>query len=124
MVKNSEELALMRVSGRLLASVFEMLDELDLIGMSTLAVNDLVERFITVDLGARPASKGQYDFKYVLNCSINHVVCHGVPDLDEIISDGDIINLGITLEKNGFIADSSKTYLESSKNPLVLRSAL
>lgn len=117
MVKTSEELALMRESGRLLASVFEMLDGQQLAGMSTLAVNDLVERFITMDLGARPASKGQYGFAYVLNCSINHVVCHGVPDADEIIRDGDIINLDITLEKNGFIADSSKTYLVGNPRP-------
>ena len=121
MVKNSQELALMRVSGKLLASVFEMLDELDLIGMSTLMINDLVERFITINLGARPASKGQYGFKYVLNCSINHVVCHGVPDPDEIIRDGDIINLDITLEKNGFIADSSKTYLVGHVPPAARR---
>lgn len=111
MVKTPDEIALMRESGRLLASVFEMLDRQQLAGKSTLAVNDLVERFIIDDLGARPASKGQYGFAYVLNCSINHVVCHGVPSADEIIRDGDIINLDITLEKNGFIADSSKTYL-------------
>ncbi len=55
MVKTPDELALMRVSGRLLASVFEMLDEQDLDGMSTLQINDLVEHFITVDLAARPA---------------------------------------------------------------------
>src|SRR3546814_4014910 len=79
--------------------------------MSTLQVNDLVERFITVEFAARPASKGQYGFKFVLNSSINHVVCHGGPDADEIVRDGDIINPDITLEKNGFIADSSKTYL-------------
>ena len=111
MVKTPSEIALMRISGKLLASVFEMLDQQDLAGMSTLQVNDLVDRFITEDLGARPASKGQYGFKFVLNCSINHVVCHGVPSSDEIIRDGDIINLDITLEKNGFIADSSKTYM-------------
>jgi len=111
MVKTPDELALMRISGQLLASVFEMLDGQDLAGMSTMAVNDLVDHFITVDLAARPASKGQYGFKYVLNCSINHVVCHGVPDADAVIRDGDIINLDITLEKNGFIADSSKTYI-------------
>ncbi|MEA1085900.1 type I methionyl aminopeptidase [Sphingomonas sp. CD22] len=111
MVKTPDELALMRIAGRLLASVFEMLDAQDLAGMSTLQINDMVERFITVDLAARPASKGQYGFRFVLNCSINQVVCHGVPDADEIVRDGDIINLDITLEKNGFIADSSKTYL-------------
>jgi methionyl aminopeptidase len=121
MVKTSDELSLMRVSGRLLASVFEMLDRQDLDGMSTLQINDLVERFITVDLAARPASKGQYGFKFVLNCSINHVVCHGVPDPDQIVRDGDIINLDITLEKNGFIADSSKTYLVGNVSPAAKR---
>jgi methionyl aminopeptidase len=120
-VKTPDEIALMRISGRLLASVFEMLDRQELAGMSTLAVNDLVERFITEDLGARPASKGQYGFKFVLNCSINEVVCHGVPDADTIIRDGDIINLDITLEKNGFIADSSKTYMVGTVAPAARR---
>jgi methionyl aminopeptidase len=121
MVKTPDELALMRLSGKLLASVFEMLDGQDLAGLSTLQVNDLVERFITVDCAARPASKGQYGFQYVLNCSINHVVCHGVPSERDIIRDGDIINLDITLEKNGFIADSSKTYLVGSAPPAARR---
>ena len=121
MVKTSDELALMRISGKLLASVFEMLDTQNLDGLSTMKVNDLVDRFITVDLAARPASKGQYGFKYVLNCSINHVVCHGVPDAGEIIRDGDIINLDITLEKNGFIADSSKTYVVGNVPPATKR---
>ncbi|MDF0486580.1 type I methionyl aminopeptidase [Sphingomonas sp. H39-1-10] len=121
MVKTPDELALMRISGKLLASVFEMLDGQTLAGLSTMQVNDMVDRFITVDLAARPASKGQYGFKYVLNCSINHVVCHGVPDPDEIIRDGDIINLDITLEKNGFIADSSKTYLVGDPPPAARR---
>ncbi len=121
MVKTTEELALMRESGRLLAQVFEMLDAQDLAGLSTLAVNDMVERYITVDLAARPASKGQYGFKFVLNCSINEIVCHGVPDADTIIRDGDIINLDITLEKNGFIADSSKTYMVGTPPPAARR---
>lgn len=117
MVKTPEELALMRISGCLLASVFEMLDGLDLAGLSTLAVNDRVEHFITRDLAARPASKGQYGFAYVLNSSINAVVCHGVPSADDVIRDGDIVNFDITLEKNGFIADSSKTYMVGEVGP-------
>ncbi len=121
MVKTPDELALMRVSGRLLATVFEMLDGLDMAGLSTMQVNDLVDRFITDDLSARPASKGQYGFAYVLNCSINHVVCHGVPDPGEIIRAGDIINLDITLEKDGFIADSSKTYIVGDVPPATRR---
>ncbi|KQM85613.1 methionine aminopeptidase [Sphingomonas sp. Leaf23] len=121
MVKSPAELDLMRVSGRLLASVFEMLDRQPLAGMSTLAINDLVERFIVDDCAARPASKGQYGFAYVLNSSINDVVCHGVPDAAAIVRDGDIVNLDITLEKDGFIADSSKTYLVGSVSPQARR---
>lgn len=111
MTKTPEEIELMAESGRLLASVFTHLDGMTLAGMSTLAINDEVERFIVQDLKARPASKGQYDYGFVLNCSRNEVVCHGVPSADEILRDGDILNLDVTLEKNGFIADSSKTYL-------------
>lgn len=117
MVKTTEEVALMRVSGRLLASAFEMLDTLEMAGMSTMQINDLVERFIREDCAARPASKGQYGYEYVLNCSINEVVCHGVPSDDVIVQDGDIINLDITLEKGGFIADSSKTYIVGDAPP-------
>ena len=101
----------MAESGRLLASVFTHLDGLTLGGMSTLEINDRVEAFIVDELQARPASKGQYGYGFVLNSSRNAVVCHGVPSRDEILMDGDIVNLDITLEKNGFIADSSKTYL-------------
>ncbi len=101
----------MAEAGRLLASVFVHLDGLPLAGMTTLEINDRVEAFIVDRLGARPASKGQYGYGFVLNSSRNQVVCHGVPSRDEVLNDGDIVNLDITLEKDGFIADSSKTYL-------------
>ena len=111
MSKSPEEIALMAESGRLLAEVFGQLDRLALAGMSTMAVNDLVERYIVGQLKARPASKGQYGYTFALNSSRNNVVCHGVPSAGEILRDGDIVNFDITLEKNGYIADSSKTYL-------------
>lgn len=111
MIKRPEEIALMAESGRLLASVFTYLDGLDLLGMSTLQVNDLVDNFIVHELKARPASKGQYGFAHSLNSSRNAVVCHGVPSASEFLQDGDLVNFDITLEKNGYIADSSKTYL-------------
>jgi methionyl aminopeptidase len=120
-VKSPAELELMRASGRLLASVFEMLDRRNFAGMSTMAINGMVERFIVEDCAARPASKGQYGFAYVLNSSINDVVCHGVPDAAAIVRDGDIINLDITLEKDGFIADSSKTYMIGTVTPQARR---
>ncbi|HGN0867062.1 methionyl aminopeptidase [Providencia alcalifaciens] len=117
-IKNVEEIELMRESGRLLASVFKMLDEFIVPGISTMAINDKVESYIVNELQARPASKGQYGYQYVLNTSINEVVCHGVPKVDEILKPKDIINVDITLEKNGFIADSSKMYVMPEASPL------
>jgi methionyl aminopeptidase len=110
-IKRPDELALMAESGRLLAQVFHALDQLPLQGRSTLELNDFVERMIVEDLDARPASKGQYGFPFVLNASIDDVVCHGVPSADDVLRSGQIVNLDITLEKNGYIADSSTTYL-------------
>lgn len=111
MTKRPEEIALLAESGRLLAQVFERIDQLSLEGMSTMQVNQLVDGFIVHELDARPASKGQYGYAYALNASRNNVVCHGVPSTSDILRSGDIVNFDITLEKNGYIADSSKTYL-------------
>lgn len=117
MIKTAEEIALMAESGRLLAEVFHRLDELQLVGMSTMQVNNLVEDFIVLNQQARPASKGQYGYAYAINASRNQVVCHGVPSDSEILQSGDIVNFDITLEKNGYIADSSKTYLVGEVSP-------
>ncbi|QWT21913.1 type I methionyl aminopeptidase [Bacillus sp. NP157] len=111
MIKDAAELAVMAEAGRLLAEVFHRLDQLPLEGRSTLELNDLVERMIVDDLHSRPASKGQYGFPFVLNASIDNVVCHGVPAAGDVLRNGQIVNLDITLEKNGYIADSSTTYM-------------
>jgi methionyl aminopeptidase len=120
-IKRPDELALMAESGRLLASVFTMLDSVPLIGVTTLDINDKVERFIVDQLKARPASKGQYGYGFALNASVNQVVCHGVPSASDVLRDGDIVNFDITLEKNGYIADSSKTYLVGHPHPAAQR---
>lgn len=121
MIKQPQELALMAEAGRLLASVFDMLDKTPLEGVSTLEINGKVERFIIEDLQSRPASKGQYGYGFVLNSSVNHVVCHGVPSQTDVLKSGDIVNFDITLEKNGYIADSSKTYCVGEVNAAAKR---
>ncbi|WP_292019358.1 MULTISPECIES: type I methionyl aminopeptidase [unclassified Brevundimonas] len=121
MTKTPQEIELMAASGRLLASVFTHLDAMALEGMTTLEIDARVETFIVDVLKARPASKGQYGYGFVLNSSINQVVCHGVPSADDVLKSGDIVNLDITLEKDGFIADSSKTYLIGSVGPQARR---
>lgn len=121
MTKRPEEVGLLAESGRLLASVFALLDRTPLVGRSTLEIDAMVERFIVDDLQARPASKGQYGYGYVLNASVNDVVCHGMPSSTAVLRDGDIVNFDITLEKNGYIADSSKTYLVGEVDPAARR---
>ena len=120
-LKNAAELEIMRESGRLLASVFDYLDEKITVGISTMDINDLAERYIVDQLGARPASKGQYGYQYALNTSVNNVVCHGIPSDQQILKSGDIVNVDITLEQGGFIADSSKMYLIGEVLPLAKR---
>lgn len=116
-LKNAEELQAMRESGRLLAAVFRYLDSQVQVGMSTMDINNLVERYIVDQLQARPASKGQYGYEYSLNTSVNHVVCHGVPSDTQKLKSGDIVNVDITLEQGGFIADSSKMYMLGDVTP-------
>jgi len=121
MIKSPAEVELMAESGRLLASVFTHIEGIALAGRTTMEINDLVEALIVDGLGARPASKGQYGYGFVLNCSRNEVVCHGVPSTTEVLRDGDIVNFDITLEKNGYIADSSKTFLIGEVAPAARR---
>lgn len=120
-IKSAQEIELMRQSGALLAQVFHMLDGYVKPGVSTMEINNQVEDFIVNELKARPASKGQYGYAYVLNTSLNDVVCHGIPKENEFVKAKDIINLDITLEKNGFIADSSKMYVMPQATPLAQR---
>lgn len=111
----------MREAGRLLALVFRYLDTQMKAGMSTMDINNLAEHYIVDALNSRPASKGQYGYQYTLNTSVNHVVCHGVPAETQTLRSGDIINVDITLEKGGFIADSSKMYMIGEVAPLAKR---
>jgi len=109
-LKTPAQLDLMRNAGRLLAEVFADLDSFIRPGVTTMQINDRAEAFIVSTLKARPASKGQYGFPYALNTSVDHVVCHGMPKVDEVLKEGSIINVDITLEQGGYIADSSKMY--------------
>mgnify|MGYP005993414423 FL=1 len=117
MIKTDAEIDFMRESGKLLAQVFKMLDDFICEGMTTLEIDTQVERYIVDVLNARPASKGQYGYQYSLNSSVNDVVCHGVPNNTHQLKSKDILNVDITLEKNGYISDSSKMYTFATTSP-------
>src|SRR5690606_2117086 len=79
-------------------------------GVDTYSIAKFAEDLIVNKYKAIPSSIGQYDFKFALNSSTNEVVCHGVPSKEEILKDGDIINLDLTVKKHGLIADTSRMY--------------
>ncbi|MBA1205400.1 type I methionyl aminopeptidase [Pseudomonas capeferrum] len=109
-IKDAAQLELMRRAGQLLAEVFADLDRFIRPGVTTMQINDRAEAYIVETLRARPASKGQYGFPYALNTSVDQVVCHGMPDAGQVLAAGSIVNVDITLERGGYIADSSKMY--------------
>lgn len=117
MIKTETEINFMRESGRLLAQVFKMLDSFISDGITTMEIDTKVENYIVNVLNARPASKGQYGYQFSLNSSVNEVVCHGVPSKTYRLKTKDIVNIDITLEKNGFISDSSKMYVLNTASP-------
>ncbi|UTF61105.1 type I methionyl aminopeptidase [Gilvimarinus sp. DA14] len=116
-IKSPEAIEKMRRAGRLLAQVFTELDKQVKPGVTTMALNHWVETYIREELDARPASLGQYDYPYCLNASPDIVICHGFPT-DKPLKEGTIVNLDITLGKDGYIADSSKMYTIGEVTPL------
>ncbi|MBC7692633.1 MAG: type I methionyl aminopeptidase [Methylotenera sp.] len=71
----------------------------------------LAEKWIVDNYDAIPSGIGQYGFEFALCSSVNNVVCHGVSSRKEILKEGDIVNLDITVKKHGFIADTSRMYI-------------
>jgi methionyl aminopeptidase len=110
-LKSAEDLILYRETGRIAGEILTRLIPVVRPGISTYEIAKLAEKWIIEDYQAIPSSIGQYNFKFALNSSINNVVCHGVPTREEILKNGDIINLDVTVKKHGFIADTSRMYL-------------
>lgn len=110
-LKTEEDLVVYRKTGKIAGEILTRLIPEVKPGVSTYHIAKLAEKWIREDYDAIPSSIGQYDFKFALNSSINHIVCHGVPSKEEILKDGDIVNLDVTVKKHGFVADTSRMYL-------------
>lgn len=98
----------MRKAGRLAAEVLDMMAEQVRPGVTTNRLNDLAHQMI-VDNGAIPAPLNYKGFPKSICTSINHVVCHGIPD-DKVLKDGDIVNVDVTVIVDGWHGDTSRMY--------------
>ena len=109
-IKTPEEIALMRESGRLAAEVLEMIEPHVQPGISTGELDRICHDYIVNVQQAIPAPLNYNGFPKSICTSINHVICHGIPDDNKILKDGDIINIDITVIKDGFHGDTSKMF--------------
>ncbi|MGN1230836.1 MAG: type I methionyl aminopeptidase [Anaerotignum sp.] len=110
MIKTPEQIAGIRKAGVLNTAALDLVQENIKEGMSTEDINTLVHEFITSN-GGTPATLGYYGYPKSLCTSVNDVICHGIPSKDEILKNGDIINVDITTILDGYYADASRMFL-------------
>ena len=109
-IKNEKQIAQMRVAGRLAAEVLEMIAEYVVPGVSTEELDRRCHDYIRKVQKATPANVGYHGFPKTLCTSINSVVCHGIPSSKEILKEGDIVNIDVTVIKDGWHGDTSRMY--------------
>ena len=110
-LKTSEEISKMRIVGKLAAEVLEMIEEFVEPGVSTGELDRICHDFITKEQNAIPAPLNYNGFPKSICTSVNHVICHGIPNDQKILKSGDIINIDITVIKDEFHGDTSKMFL-------------
>lgn len=108
-LKTAEEIEKMRVAGRLAAEVLEMIEPYVQVGTTTNELNQICHDYIVNTQGGIPAPLNYHGFPKSICTSVNQVVCHGIPN-DKALKDGDIINIDITVIKDGYYGDTSKMF--------------
>ncbi|MFK8042088.1 type I methionyl aminopeptidase [Congregibacter sp.] len=106
-IKSEEELARMRVAGAMAAEVLEMIRPLAVPGVTTGELDKICHDYITENLDAIPAPLNYNGFPKSICTSVNEVVCHGIPSDSKKLRSGDIINIDVTVIKDGYHGDTS-----------------
>ena len=109
-IKTAEDIEKMRIAGRLAAEVLEMIEEHVKPGVTTEALDRLCHDYIVNVQQAIPAPLNYKGYPKSICTSINHVVCHGIPN-DKPLKDGDTLNIDVTVIKDGYHGDTSKMFM-------------
>ena len=117
---SGREIEKMRRAGNLAAQLLKHLEPFVKPGVTTLQLNDEAERW-TQAHGAKSAPLGYNGFPKSICTSVNEVVCHGIPNAKQILKNGDIINIDVTLIVEGYHGDTSKMYFVGEPSPLAKR---
>ena len=110
-IKSQSDIEKMRVAGKLASEVIEMIGSYVKSGVSTEELNKICHDYIIEVQKAIPAPLNYKGFPKSICTSVNHQVCHGIPSKDKILKNGDIINIDVTVIKDGFHGDTSKMFL-------------
>lgn len=106
----SSEQDRMRAAGRATAATLDHVAARLAPGVSTLDIDQWVRDF-TQQVGGRPCQLGYHGFPATCCTSVNAVVCHGIPSSSVVLREGDIVNVDVTTELNGYCGDSSRTFV-------------
>ena len=110
-IKNAEQIEKMRIAGRLAAEVLEMIEPHVKPGISTGELDRICHEYMVNVQQSIPAPLNYHGFPKSICTSVNHVICHGIPDDEKVLKDGDIVNIDITVIKDGFHGDTSKMFV-------------
>lgn len=108
-IKTPEEIEKMRIAGQLAAEVLTMIEPHVVAGITTDELDKICHDYIVDVQQAIPAPLNYHGFPKSICTSVNHVICHGIPS-DKKLKEGDIINIDITVIKDGYHGDTSKMF--------------
>ncbi len=120
-IKSADDIEKMRIAGRLAADVLDMITPYVEPGISTGELDRICHDYIVNVQKAIPAPLNYKGFPKSICTSVNHVICHGIPDDHKILRKGDILNIDVTVIKDGFHGDTSKMFILGPPKPHVER---
>lgn len=120
-IKTPDELEKMRTAGRLTSQVLDMIGDYVQPGVSTGELDRICHDYIVNVQDAIPAPLNYKGFPKSICTSVNQVICHGIPSDNKILKKGDIINIDVTVIKDGYYGDSSRMYYVGEPAPHLVR---
>jgi methionyl aminopeptidase len=120
-IKTPDEIEQMRVAGRLAAEVLQMIAPHVKPGVSTEALDKLCHDYIVDVQQAIPANVGYKGFPKAICTSVNNVICHGIPSQAKVLKEGDIVNIDVTVIKDGWHGDTSRMYYAGTPSVMARR---